>query len=98
MMTRTVISDDMVVIASENIAYAELDGESVLLDVNAGQYYGLNHLGSIIMNQIKEPTSVKVLKERILEDFDVDIKLMEADLYAFLEEMIKYNLVKTQEK
>lgn len=96
-MIRTVISDKLVLVAADNIESAELGGEMVLLDVSAGEYYGLNELGSLIMTHLKEPLSVAEVKERIQSTFDVEKEQLEEDLNAFLEEMIKYKLIKIED-
>ena len=92
-MTETVISDDIVMEAVEHIEIAELDGEAVLLDVRAGEYYGLNQLGSVIMNHLRDPISVTQLKEAILEEYEVGKDTLEVDLQAFLSTMLSHNLV-----
>ena len=95
-MTRTVFFDEAILVASEHVAFAELEGEAVLLDVSAGQYYGLNELGAVIMSHLKEPISLDALRARILAQFNVEQAQLDADLVAFLEEMVKYKLVQVK--
>lgn len=92
-MTETEISDDIVMEVVEHIEIAELDGEAVLLDVKAGEYYGLNQLGSVIMGHLKDPMSVTQLKEAILQEFEVGNDQLDVDLQAFLSAMLDHNLL-----
>jgi len=88
-----IISENMIV-ASEGIEMADLDGEAILLDVNSGLYYGLSGVGAHIMNLIYEPTSLSDLLENMLGEFDVESAQLEKDVIVFLKEMEERQLIR----
>ena len=87
-----IISENMIV-ASEGIEMADLDGEAILLDVNSGLYYGLSDVGAHIMNLIHEPTSLSDILENMLGEFDVESAQLEKDVIVFLKEMEERQLI-----
>jgi len=50
----------------------ELGAERVLLNVESGQYYGLDPVGSRIWDLLVEERSVGQLQAILLEEYDVD--------------------------
>lgn len=97
-MIQTMFSNDTVFVAMDGISYAELDGEAVILNVNSGQYYGLNEVGASIMQQLQNPVSLISLKQQLLEEFDVDEHLLEEDIMAFLNAMTQHELIRVTDE
>ena len=78
---------------SEGVTAAELDGELVLLNVNTGQYFGLNEVGAVIFQKLNSQKSYSELLGNLLKEFDVKEKILINELNSFLEEMIKNDLI-----
>lgn len=72
----------------------EVDGETVMMSIEKGNYYGLNGVGSRIWQLIATPMSVLQLCEKILEEFAVDRETCEADLLKFLNQLEQQNLIR----
>lgn len=87
------MSEDTVFVAADGLATAQLDDEAVLLDVNAGIYYGLNEVGARVMDLLKEPTSLGALVDAMLVEYAVDREQLKHDLVAFLQSMTAQDLV-----
>lgn len=87
-------TNDTTFLAVEGISYAELDGEAVLLDVNSGQYFGLNEVGASILDLVQTPITLGQMKEQILKEFEVDNEQLLDDITAFLEEMTESQLIR----
>ena len=47
------------VVAAKEQTSCDLDGESVVLDMSSGKYYGLNSVGSEVWNLIQQPRTVR---------------------------------------
>ncbi|MDA3971869.1 MAG: PqqD family peptide modification chaperone [Desulfobulbaceae bacterium] len=71
----------------------ELDGETVILDMESGGYLGLDEVGTCIWNNIAEDISVKKLVEILLAEFDVAEDVCWSDLELFLSDMVENNLI-----
>ena len=92
-MTDYLFSDDTTFASVEGISSAELDGEAVLLDVNSGQYFGLNGVGARIMTLIQKPMSIRSICDALINEFDVEREQLVQDVHAFMSEMTEHRLV-----
>ena len=66
------IDESSVVVAADDQTSTEVDGESVILDLEDGIYYGLNPMGARIWKEIQEPTAVEEITGAITAEYDVD--------------------------
>jgi len=80
-MTETVISQ------IEEIVASDIDGETVMMSIENGKYYGLDDIGSRIWELIEQPIKVSDLIDALLERFDVDRETCERDVLKFLNEL-----------
>ena len=97
-MAKREFSDETIVVAAESVAAAEVEGESILLDVNIGQYYGLNEVGARIMEIVQQPTPVSTIREVMSKEYEIDQDRLEHDLASFLEQMIEHQLIRIVEQ
>src|SRR5246127_4594036 len=49
-----------------------LDGDTVILHLGSGTYYGLNAVGSTIWNFIQEPRTIAEIHDRLLQQYEGD--------------------------
>jgi len=82
-----------VVVASSDQVGANLDGETVLLGLKDGVYYGLNPVGARIWSLLEQPSTVAEIRDRILAEYDVAPERCERDLLALLERLAEHGLV-----
>jgi hypothetical protein len=62
------------------VLFRELEGESVLLDLESGVYFGLNGVGTRIWGLLGEQGSLRSVYERLLDEYDVAPSRLEWDL------------------
>lgn len=77
------ISD--VVVQSGAAAFAEIDGETVALDVNTGLCYGLNAVGSRIWTLVASPTPVSKICDVLVDEYEVERSVCEEQVLELLE-------------
>jgi hypothetical protein len=94
MSRKNPIGPDTVVTQIEELVSSDLDGETVMMSVKNGKYYGMDAIGSRIWTLIKHPRSVSELCDILLEEFDVDRERCEKDVLVFLNKLAEDNLVK----
>lgn len=87
------ISLDSTVIAAKDQASCELSGESVILNLKNGVYYGLDRVGTRIWNLIQAPTMVASIRDSLLAEYEVDSGRCEADLLRLLQKLADQELV-----
>lgn len=85
------------VVAAESLSVADLGGESVILDSQSGKYYGLNEVGSLVLELAQRPITVLEITESIQRQYDAPPHTVEEDVNAFLNEMISAELIKVVE-
>jgi hypothetical protein len=83
----------LVVSASSHQVSSDLVGETVVLNLNSGVYYGLNEVGSRIWMLIQQPTTIDHIRDAILQEFDVDEATCVRDILTLLEELKTEGLV-----
>jgi hypothetical protein len=86
------INGSLVRRATDQIA-CDMGGETVILDLKSGTYYGLDILGARIWTLIEQPASVSSIRAAIVADYDVDDATCERDILMFLKQMQEAGLV-----
>jgi len=71
----------------------EVDGEVLMMNIESGNYFGLNEVASFIWRQLETPMSARALCAAIAGEFDVPSEQCEADTLAFLDGMVKDGLL-----
>lgn len=84
------------VVASSGPIHAELDDETVILDLEAGVYYGVYGVGTRIWQLLQERRTVAEILERLVEEFDVERTRAREDLLAHLEKLAEQGLVEVE--
>mgnify|MGYP001800419865 CR=1 FL=1 len=64
-------SANTVISATQGQLSSELDGESVILHLDSGIYYGLNEVGARIWALVQQPCSFSNLQRTLLEEYQV---------------------------
>ena len=81
---------------SDDVAISEINNESVILNLNTGIYFQTNELGTFIISQLNEYTSLESLKDRIMQNFEVTDDQCQIDLLNFIEILKEKNLLNFQ--
>ena len=81
------ITTDTAISQIEEIVASDIDGETVMMSIENGEYYGLDDIGSRIWKLIEKPVKVSDLIDTLLERFDVDRETCEKDVLKFLNEL-----------
>lgn len=87
------LSPETVVVRTRALSVAEVESELVMMDLARGKYYGLNPVATAIWQMLEEPVAVGTLCERLRARFDVDAETCEAEVTAFLEQLIAADLL-----
>ena len=82
---------------ADNLVSCELDGETALMCVESGQYYGLDPVGGRIWSLIEKDRLVSELCTLLLAEFDAEAPQLEYHVIAFLNQLAENNLVVVDE-
>lgn len=72
---------------------AALEGETVILSMRDGIYFGLDRVGSRIWALAQQPTTLGAIAQGIVAEFDVDDATAFADLVRLVQELATHGLV-----
>lgn len=92
-MTTELETDSTVVVVGDHLT-TELDGELVILDGDAGTYYGLNEVGRRVWELLEESRTVGQVRDVIAEEYDVDPDRCERDVLDVVSDLEEKDLVR----
>ena len=87
-----------VIVADSKQVSCEVDGETVILHLKDGIYYGLNAVGTHIWSLIQQPRSVETILEVLSSEYEVEPEVCRRDLLALLEELASHGLVEVRDE
>lgn len=91
-MARSPLTLDQTVAVSEDAVFRELDGESVVLNLETGMYYGLDAVGTVIWRAVEPTGTLRQALARVLDEFDTEHAAAEADLLELASRLIEKGL------
>lgn len=77
----------------EDVVSRVLDGEAVLLDLTSGSYFGLNEVGTLVWEELRQHGDVPKAVEKVLAEFDVDRETAERDVADLVQELLEKKLL-----
>ena len=92
----TISKDSIISVIKEQVS-CDLAGETAILDLKSGEYYGLNPVGARVWDLIQESKRVTDLLNIILDEYDVAAESCERDLIALLTELHGKGLVEVKD-
>ena len=78
---------------SPDVISQEVSGETVLLDLESENYFGLDEVGTRIWQLIKEKEDLQAIYNTLLDEYEGEESRLQADLEALLGEISKLGLV-----
>jgi hypothetical protein len=78
----------------EGVLVRELQGESVLLNLDSESYFGLDDVGTRMWSALTTAGSVEAAFETLLGEYEVEPGQLRADLSAFVETLAGAGLVR----
>lgn len=78
-----------------DIIATDMDGETVMMSIEQGQYYGLSGIGPFLWDLLVEPMSIEQLCKQVLQAFDVDEATCQADVPAFVDDLLEKGVLRS---
>jgi len=79
-----------------DVLVQELQGESVLLNVQSGRYFGLDEVGTRMWAALTAAESLQAARDALLAEYDVDAERLEQDLRGLVERLVEHGLVEVR--
>ena len=97
-MRKLSVNTNQLVTISEDVLAQEVSGEIVLLDLKGEQYLGLNEVGARVWQLLQNNSDLRIIFDTLLEEYEVDSKLLENDLNELITSMYEVGIVDVKEK
>ena len=81
----------------DGVMVRELEGESVLLNLDSESYFGLDDIGTRMWAVLTESASIDVAYQKLLAEYEVEPELLRADLYGFIDKLSDSGLINVAE-
>lgn len=78
------------------IMTADMDGATVMMDIETGKYYNLGEIGGRIWELLETPMPVNDLINALTEEYDVSVEQCQADTVPFLVSLTERSLLITK--
>ena len=76
-----------------DVLEADIDDETVVMDIDQGRYFGLNETGTRIWDLLSEPLVIGDLCDQLTAQFGVPRELCEQQVIDFLGSMMSRGLI-----
>jgi hypothetical protein len=83
---------------SPEVISQEVSGETVLLDLDSENYFGLDEVGTRIWQLIKETNDLAAIYQTLLAEYDVSEERLQQDLDTLLGEISQLGLVTLEQR
>ena len=80
-----------------NVVHRSFPAETIVLDLNAGVYHGLNHVAGRMLELLGELGKVRAVADRLAEEYDASPAKIQADLCRVCQELLDRGLVELVE-
>ncbi|MFT4826077.1 MAG: hypothetical protein ACI9DH_001822 [Halioglobus sp.] len=95
-MTPQTTNLNQTIALSPDVISQEVSGETVLLDLESENYFGLDEVGTRVWQLIKETNELQVIFDTLLKEYDVSEERLQLDLTTLLAEIEGMGLVKLE--
>jgi Coenzyme PQQ synthesis protein D (PqqD) len=95
-MSAITLSERSRIVVSKDQVSSDLAGETAILNLKNGVYYGLDPVGSRIWSLVQEPTTFAEIRDALLGHYDVEKVTLESDIRDLLNQLAEHGLVEIQ--
>lgn len=84
-------------IVPEAVITRELDGETILLNLDTGLYFGLDKVGTDLWRAIVDAGTLEVAFDRVRAEYDVEPAVLRTDFLRLVDELLAKGLLQRAE-
>ncbi len=78
---------------SDEVVSQEIDGETVLLDMQGEEYFGLNEVGTRVWQLLQQPSTIDILFSTMIKEYAVNEKELRGDLNDIIQQLLSAGLI-----
>ena len=81
------------VLVPDGVLIRELEGESVILNLNSESYFGLDDVGTRMWSALTNSPSIQAAYDNLLAEYDVEPEKLSRDLDSLIEQLVSLGLL-----
>ena len=89
----TVKNTDACYIRNPDLIASDMDGDTVMMSIERGEYYGISGVGSRVWELLEQPVTLADIIAIICAEFDIDQTTCQTDMEQFLSELQSLEIV-----
>ena len=93
-MDKSVITLESVVSSVPNVLSSDIDGETMIMSIENGNYYGLDDIASVIWKMMASPVRIAEIVEELLPRFEVEREKCERDVLHLIAGLAQQSIVR----
>ena len=86
-------SDDSIVSRKDEIISGDVDGETVMMSIESGQYHSLNLTGNRIWEILETPCTVEGIIDSLKNEFKAKPEVITEEVHRFLEQLLERHVI-----
>lgn len=87
-MTSMTLSSDTIIQRNDSVIFSDIDDQVVMMDLDSGDYFELNTVGTRIWELLETPTTVNGLVKTLLSEFDIAEDVCRPETEDFIHKML----------
>lgn len=87
---------DILLRNDEEVMFSEVDGESVIMHLQTGRYFGLNSVSTDIWNHLEKKITFPQLVELLVSEYEVEKELCEKETGDIVQVLLRMKFLKKQ--
>ncbi len=84
---------DTTVVRRPDSVFTDMDGDTVIMSIEQGNYYGMGAVGTLVWKILEHPKTIGEIVQAVRMEYAVDEDTCQNDMIEFIEDLIKNELV-----
>ena len=97
MRVQDLMLENVTITLPQRVLFQTVDGGVVLLDIESGEYYGLNEVGSRIWALLQEERSPIEILSTLRSEYGVPEEILRSDIQQFLHHLQTNGIIQIHE-
>lgn len=85
----TTLNRTTILVRNSDLISTNMDGETVMMSIERGEYYGLGGIGGFLWDLLEKPISIESLIQAVCNEYEVEEAQCESDILHFADLLLK---------
>lgn len=85
----TTLNRTTILVRNSDLISTNMDGETVMMSIERGEYYGLGGIGGFLWDLLEKPISIELLIQTVCNEYEVEEAQCESDILHFVDRLLQ---------